>query len=84
MMYWNNGHMSTGWGIVMLLGMLTFWTLIALAILWFVRSTKTPSTPTPHAVGGSATAGAQQILAERLARGEIEPEDYQTRLTALK
>lgn len=83
MMYWDNGHMGTGWGVVMVLSMLVFWTLIAFAIVWFVRSTRTPTLP-PSPTSGGVTASAEQILAERLARGEIEPEDYQARLTALK
>jgi putative membrane protein len=83
MMYWDNGHMDPGWGIVMMLGMLAFWALVAFAIVWFVRSTRTPhATPTSTPVGGTVTS-AEQILAERLARGEIEPEDYRARLTAL-
>lgn len=81
MTYWDNGHMDTGWGAVMVIGMLAFWVLIAFAIVWFVRSTRTPTTSPTH---GGVTASAEQILAERLARGEIEPEDYQARLTALK
>lgn len=72
MMYWNNGHMGTGWGVVMMLVMLAFWVLVAFAVVRFVRSTETRKAP------------PEQILAERLARGEIEPEDYKTRLTALK
>lgn len=83
MMYWDNGHMGTGWGVVMMLSMLAFWTLIAFAIVWFVRSTRTPTPPTSPTSGG-VTASAEQILAERLACGEIETEDYQVRLTALK
>ncbi|MCW2669564.1 MAG: putative rane protein [Frankiales bacterium] len=84
MLHWDNGHMDAGWGVVMMLGMLAFWMLIAFAIVWFVRSTRTPHLPTgAHAPGGPVSEGAEQILAERLARGEIEPEDYQARLTAL-
>jgi len=81
--YWDNGHMDNGWGIVMVFWMLGIWALIALAIVWIVRSTRTPVVPHP---GGSASIGtrtAEQILAERLARGEIDPEEYQARLNAL-
>lgn len=85
MMYWDNGHMDAGWGIVMMVSMLAFWALIAFAVVWVVRTTRTPHpTAPPQLPGGPVTAGAEQILAERLARGEIEPEDYQARLTALK
>lgn len=77
---WDYGYMGSGWGVVMVLGMLLFWVLVALAVVWLVRTTgrpQLPSEPRP----GSATA--EQILAERLARGEIEPEDYRARLAAI-
>lgn len=41
----------------------------------------TPLAPTAPA---SPTASAEVILAERLARGEIDPDDYRTRLDALR
>lgn len=85
MMYWEDGHMHAGWGVAMMLGMLVFWVLIALVIGWFVHSTRTARPPGATQAGkGAVTAAAEQILAERLARGEIEPEEYQTRLRALQ
>jgi putative membrane protein len=91
MRYWDIGRMDDGWGVVMLLGMLSTWTLVAVAIVWIIRSTRTPTvTPTvptcttPDApASSSVTASAEQILAERLARGDIDPEEYKTRLNAL-
>ena len=81
-MYGDNGHMDAGWGALMMVSMLLFLALIAFAIVWFVRTTRAPHPP--HVPGGPLTTGAEQILGERLARGEIEPEDYQSRITALK
>jgi putative membrane protein len=91
MRYWDNGHMDNGWGIAMMLVMLGIWALIAVAVVWMVRSTRTPQvapTAPPAAsvsvsAAGSVTRSAEQILAERLARGDIEPEDYKARLDAL-
>lgn len=86
MTYWEDGHMDDGWGIVMLLGMLGIWALVAVAIVWIIRSTRTPMPPvsaTGLSAAGSVTASAEQILAERLARGDIDPEEYRTRLEAL-
>jgi len=91
MTYWDNGRMDYGWGIVMMLGMLGIWVLVTVAVVWIFRSsttpTATPATPPGSATGLSAadrvTGGAEQILAERLARGEIDPEEYRTRLEAL-
>lgn len=85
MMDWDTGHMGTGWGALMVLGMLVIWVLVALAVVWFVRTTRTPyPSAGPHGAAPGGTPGAEQILAERLARGEIEPADYQARLTALR
>lgn len=90
--YWDDGHMDNGWGIAMMLGMLGFWLLltaaIVVAIVWSVRSTRTfqvaAPVPPASAAGSGVTASAEQILAERLARGEIDPEEYQTRMDALR
>lgn len=90
---WDDGHMDDGWGLAMMLSMLGIWVLltaaIVFAVLWAVRSTRTPSAPplgstaAPAAGAGSVTASAERILAERLARGEIDAEEYRTRLDAL-
>lgn len=84
-MYRDNGHMSVGWGIVMTLSMLTFWALVVFVTVRFLRSTLSSPPPTMTSTGmtGTATASAEGILAERLARGEIEPEDYRARLSTL-
>ena len=80
MNYWDNGHMDDGWGIVMMFGMLSIWVLIALAIVWIVRTTQKSVAPPP---GPDSIGTAEQILADRLARGEIDPEEYRARLNAL-
>lgn len=89
---WDDGHMGDGWGLAMLFGMLSIGVLIAiavgLAVLWAARSTKPPVPAAPEPPAGSrmrsVTGQAEQILAERMARGEIDTEEYQTRLEALK
>ena len=83
MNYWDNGHMTNGWGVAMMLVMLGVWALIALAIVWFIHTTRIPAVPPATADGGNVTRGAEQILAERLARGDINPEEYRERLKAL-
>lgn len=59
--------------------------------VWFVARRRptavSPLAPTPAAVSPlatSPTAAAEAILAERLARGEISPDDYRTHLAALR
>lgn len=64
--------------------------LCALALLAIVaggafflrRRTLAPAAATPSPV--SHTASAETILAERLARGEISPEDYRVTAAALR
>jgi putative membrane protein len=67
-----------GWGLVMMLGMLTFWVLIALAVVWLVRhyiSEQRPRRDTP--------ATALELLDRRLAEGAISIEEYGERRRAL-
>jgi len=82
---WNNDmHDGFGWGWIpmTIMMLLVFGTLIWLGVALLRRTG-----PQQHAVATGPTAppapSAQQILAERLARGEIEPDDYRTRLEAL-
>jgi putative membrane protein len=84
-MGWYGDHMS-GWGYLLMgLTTLAFWILVVAAIILLVRSAGAGS------AGGAARAGPpsaptptpEQILAERLARGEIDIEEYQRRLEAL-
>ena len=86
--YWHNGHMDSGWGFLMVLVMVGIWVLVAIGVVWLVRSVITPGAQPPAAPPspgpGSPTGGAEQILAERLARGEIDSAEYQTRLDALR
>jgi putative membrane protein len=86
-MYWNSDHMDAGWVAVMMLGMLIFWTALVLAIIWAVHSSRSSNVPG----AGSQTSGvrgaggdAKEILANRLARSEIDPDEYQTRLEVLR
>ncbi|MEQ1874578.1 MAG: SHOCT domain-containing protein [Ilumatobacteraceae bacterium] len=79
---WNDG-MGSGnwWWFPMVIMMVAFWGgLIWLGITLLKRSNTTPT----YATGASpATPTAQGILSERLARGEIEADEYRQRLAAL-
>jgi putative membrane protein len=81
--YWDDDHMDGGWGVVMVLGMIGVWVglvvLIVLAVLFLLRS----GGVTTGRGGRPAPGAAEQILAERLARGEIDVEEYRARLAAL-
>jgi len=90
----DDGHMGDdGWGLVMMWSMLGTWILltaaIVFAIVWAVRSSGAPVVPplgsahAPDVGKGGLAASAELILAERLARGDIDVEEYRARLDAL-
>ncbi|MFH8838446.1 SHOCT domain-containing protein [Streptomyces sp. NPDC017868] len=81
MMFWYGDGMN-GWGwFAMSAGMVLFWgLLITIAVMLFRaldRASHRPPGPRP-------AMSAEQILSERLARGEIDEEEYRRRLTALR
>ncbi|WP_324788414.1 SHOCT domain-containing protein [Streptomyces sp. H51] len=80
MMFWY-GHDVSGWGwFAMSAGMILFWVLIiTVAVLLF----RTLNSPQEHTRTPSAPS-AEDILRERLARGEIDEDEYRRRLEALR
>ena len=85
MMYYGGGHMS-GWGwFGMTIGMIAFWALlIGLAMLVYRGLTSgDTSNAAKDESSGRTSADPRQILAERYARGEIDEDEYQRRLTTL-
>ena len=78
-MYWD--HMTGwGWGIMILWSMIWVGLLVlaAWAIVSWARRSTTPSAsrPDPH-------RSARDLLDERLARGEIDVDDYERRRAAI-
>ena len=65
-----------GWGgwLMMLVGMAAVWVTIALVVVAVIRSDRRP---------GTESGSPREILERRLARGEIDVEEYQRRLDAL-
>ena len=74
-MFWY-GDWSWGPWLLMTLGMVAFWGLVIWAIVSLVRSE--PSAPPAERLS------AEQILAQRFARGEIDVDEYHRRLDALQ
>ena len=72
-MWWNNDIGWAGW-LMMTIGMGGFWILGALLVVALVRSGR-PTSP--------ESTDARDILERRLARGEIDVDEYQQRLVAL-
>ena len=78
-----NGYSMSGWGwLLMTLGRLGFWALIAVLALALLRRPGQPhQQPQPDQ---QPRPGAEEILAERLARGELDPDEYRQRLQTLQ
>ncbi|MBB6473276.1 putative membrane protein [Sphaerisporangium rubeum] len=79
-MWWDHDGMG-GWGYaLMTLGMVVFWGLVAativLAIRYAGKTTRTDRIPSQQS--------AEEVLARRFARGEIDAEEYHARLDTLR
>ena len=71
------GNGMAGWGpILMTAGNLLVWALVVVVVIVLVRYLRR-STP-----GGRAAA--EELLAERFARGEIDEQEYRERLDVLR
>jgi putative membrane protein len=86
MMIWD-GH-GWGWGGWMLMTfiMILFWALVIGAIVVLLRGFRGGGQAAPEGRGQAASEGrsAEQILAERYARGEIEEDEYRRRLDVVR
>ncbi|MEI5525473.1 SHOCT domain-containing protein [Streptomyces brasiliscabiei] len=79
MMFWYD-HNVSGWSwFAMSAGMILFWALIITVGVLLIRALDSPREH-PHT---PAAPTPEDILRERLARGEIDEEDYRRRLNAL-
>ncbi|MFD8637735.1 SHOCT domain-containing protein [Streptomyces sp. NPDC059533] len=80
-MFWYD-HGMGGWGwIAMSLSMVL---LVALAIAGVVLLLRGVDRSSSGQVQPPAAPSAEQVLADRFARGEIDEEEYERRLTALR
>jgi putative membrane protein len=70
MMWYYGGAGWAGW-LFMGLSMIVFWGALILLLLWAVRSFNRPVEP--------RSSAALSILQERLAKGEITPEEFAQR-----
>lgn len=82
--YWNDGWSGNWWWMVIM--MIAFWGGIIWIVVTLIRQTNQP--PHPQVPGPAPITPErqtpQEVLAERLARGEIETDDYRRRLDALE
>ena len=72
----HEGDVGVGWMIVMMLGMVLFWGLVVVGVVWLLREAIAHSR---HGQGADPLA----ILDRRLAEGEISVEEYEQRKKTL-
>ena len=87
---WNGMGGGYGWWILMTIMMIVFWG----GLIWFAVTVVRRPNNTSHSAGSGhiappatnnvARKTAREILDTRLARGEIELDDYRLRLEALR
>jgi putative membrane protein len=83
-MMWYDGD---GWGwagwIAMSVGMVAFWALVITAVILAIRYL-TGARGSAASSTGSGLSRAEDVLAERFARGEIDENEYRQRRSALR
>lgn len=72
-MWWDHDWGWAGW-LAMTIGMAGFWVLVAVLVLAVVRADRRRD---------ADELGPRQILEQRLARGEIDVQEYRERLEAI-
>ncbi|MFB6613039.1 SHOCT domain-containing protein [Streptomyces sp. NPDC085524] len=85
-MYWN-GHGMGAWGwFAMSLTTLVVWALIVAAAVLVARAYRRegPDGRAASAPDAGPGQGAEGLLADRFARGEIDDEEYERRLAVLR
>ncbi len=83
MMWWNHGGWGAGDWFAMSFMMVVFWGLLAVLVVWLIRSTRNGHASTPGQPTLPATTRADEVLAERFARGEIDADEYGRRRAVL-
>jgi putative membrane protein len=84
MMFWN-GNMG-GWGyVLMVISFVLFWGAVIAVVVLLARALG-PGTRgrNPEASPGPSPGYAENLLAERFARGEIDESEYTSRLDVLR
>jgi putative membrane protein len=77
------GYAMSGWGWpLMTLGMLGFWALVTVLAVALLRRPGQPHQQ--RQPDQQPRPGAEEMPAQRLARGELDPEEYRQRLQTLQ
>nr|WP_040777742.1 SHOCT domain-containing protein [Nocardia pneumoniae] len=81
MMFWYDHDMS-GWGYAWMgIGMVVFWAALITGFVLLVKYATQTDRSQPQ---GPQRPTAEQVLAERFARGEIDRDEYLNRLDTLR
>ena len=83
MMMYDGWGMGWGGWLLMTLVMIVFWAILITAIVLAVRYVAASGRP-GAGPGPSGSARAEDLLAERFARGEIDDDEYRQRVTRLR
>jgi putative membrane protein len=77
---WYDDGMGWGGWVLMSMVMVAFWAVLIVTVVMIVRSVSGDRRPS----GRAPRHGAQDILDERFARGEIDDDEYNARRAALR
>ena len=72
---WDDDHHDGGW-IVMGFGMLLFWVLVIVLVVWLVRTWGPGHHSAPH---GAPSESPLEVLDRRLAEGALSVDEYEKR-----
>ncbi|MHB1208976.1 MAG: SHOCT domain-containing protein [Acidimicrobiales bacterium] len=78
---WDYQGMAGGWWVLMMIGMIVFWSILVFGVVALVRHNHSGPTTFVHPENSDK---AVAILRERLARSEITPEEFTTLLATLR
>jgi putative membrane protein len=89
--YWIENH-DGGWALLMIVMMIFLLVGVAAVVMLVIRSQRRSDQPQPNGLSASSRLSAsgisasvaEQVLAERFARGEIDGEEYRARLAVLR
>jgi putative membrane protein len=76
MMFWYGSGWAWWQAGLMWVGMIAFWGLLIWAVYAVVKSITTRDTSQPEPGEGRQSADPRRILNERLARGEVDTDEY--------
>jgi putative membrane protein len=79
-MWWHNDGWDTGAWLLMGLIMVVFSVIVIAVVIWLVRGSRSDRY---SGVARTRPAGADEILAERFARGELDEHEFKRRRALL-